>query len=92
MYSFYLPLREMLIPKKVQMPRDIVRDATTVKEAVIPRPTLDFTRSNLPKCVTIIMTLNTETIYTMIIMVPQTKDIIIVSKHNGLGKRPYTPT
>ena len=38
----------MLIPKKVQMPRDIVREATTVMNAVNPRPYFDFTRSILP--------------------------------------------
>ena len=45
---YHLPLREMLIPKKVQMPRDMVREATTVMNAVNPRPYFDFTRSILP--------------------------------------------
>lgn len=44
----HLPLREMLIPKKVQMPRDMVREATTVMNAVNPRPYFDLTRSILP--------------------------------------------
>lgn len=38
----------MLTPKNVQIPRDIVREATTVKQAVNPRPIFDFTRSILP--------------------------------------------
>ena len=45
---YHLPLREILIPKKVQMPRDMVREATTVMNAVNPRPYFDFTRSILP--------------------------------------------
>lgn len=45
---YHLPLREMLIPKKVQMPRDMVREATTVMNAVNPRPYFDLTRSILP--------------------------------------------
>ena len=44
----HLLLREMLSPKKVQIPRDIVREQMSVTMADTPRPTLLFTRSILP--------------------------------------------
>ena len=43
-----LLLREMLSPKNVHIPRDIVREQMRVTMAAIPRPTLLFTRSILP--------------------------------------------
>ena len=44
----YLPLSDMLSPKKVHIPSDIVRAAITVIQAVNPRPIFDLTRSILP--------------------------------------------
>ena len=45
-----LPLSETLLnPKNVQIPRDMVREAVTVRNAVSPRPNLDLTRSILPR-------------------------------------------
>lgn len=46
--TLYLPLSEMLRPKNVHIPSDIVSAATTVMKAVKPRPIFDFTRSILP--------------------------------------------
>ena len=43
-----LLLREMLSPKKVHIPSDMVRDQTRVIMAATPSPTLLFTRSILP--------------------------------------------
>ena len=48
--STNLPLSETLLnPKNVQIPRDMVREAVTVRNAVSPRPNLDLTRSILPR-------------------------------------------
>ena len=43
----HLPLSEMLSPKKVQMPRDMVSDPTMLTQAATPIQNLDFTRSIL---------------------------------------------
>lgn len=48
MMTLYLPLREMLSPKSVQIPKDMVSAATTVTKAVKPRPILDLTKSIFP--------------------------------------------
>ena len=41
----HLPLTERLRPNKVQIPRDMERDANTVTTAVKPRPHFDLTKS-----------------------------------------------